>query len=416
MLSYLLEHHRYLNMLGIAVIIAVAYIASTNRKAISWKLVATALAMQFALAFWMLRLPSGIAIVSALAQGVAALYQFAEYGARFVFGSLVDASGPWGFLFAFKVLPIIIFFGALMSILFYLGVVQKFVAGINMLVRPLLGTTGAESTCAVANSFLGQTESPMLIKHYLASMSRSEIFVVMVSGMATISGSILAVFAAMGVPASHMLAASVMAVPASILIAKIMIPGTNSNESEKAVCPTTPQGNLLDALATGTFDGLNLAMNVAAMLIVFIALIAMGDAFVLLLTTHLHHSGSIFAVVPIMNLRELFGYLFAPVAMLLGFVGDQSLVAGQLLGTKMVVNELVAYQDMLTKNLDERSIAILTYALCGFANFSCIGIQIGGIGALCTTQRPTLTQLGVRAVCAATLVNLLSACIAGLLL
>lgn len=414
MLSYILEHHRYLNILGIFVIIAVAYIASTRRKAVSWRLVTTALAMQFGIAFCMLKLPLGVKLVGKLAEGIAALYQFAEHGARFVFGSLVDASGPWGFLFAFKVLPIIIFFGALMSILFYIGFVQKFVAGINMLVRPLLGTSGPESVCAVANSFLGQTEAPMLIKHYLASMSRSEIFVVMVSGMATISGSILAVFAAMGVPAAHMLTASVMAVPASILIAKMMIPGDNAGHEQETVCPTVPQGNLLDALATGTFDGLSLALNVAAMLIVFIALIAMGDKLVLMLTSSLHTY--IAAIIPVIDLRGIFGYLFAPVAMLLGFVGDQSLIAGQLLGTKMVVNELVAYQDMLTKNLDERSIAILTYALCGFANFSCIGIQIGGIGALCGAQRPTLTQLGVRAVFAATLVNLLSACIVGLLL
>lgn len=415
MIEYLVAHHRYLNIVAIAAIIVVGYIFSQNRRAIVWRQILTALGLQFFIAFCMLRISYGAKIVGSIADGVGKLYQVAEYGSRFVFGSLVDASGPWGFLFAFKVLPIIIFFGALMSILFYVGIVQVVVGGLNRLISPLLGTAGAESVCAIANSFLGQTEAPLLIRHYLTHMTRSELFVVMVSGMATISGSILAVFAAMGVPAQHMLTASVMAIPGSILVAKLLLP----QEGKPSELPLHQahegrQGNFFDALAQGTFDGLQLALNVAAMLIVFIALITLADSILLAISTSIVQN--LWTGMPVVTLRTVFGVLFAPVAYGLGFVGIDALAIGQLLGTKVVVNELVAYQQMLTMGLSERTVAIVTYALCGFANFSCIGIQIGGIGALAPQQRPALTQLGLKAVFASTLVNLLSACIAALLI
>ncbi|MCL4379944.1 NupC/NupG family nucleoside CNT transporter [Candidatus Dependentiae bacterium] len=414
MIEYLLAHHRFLNIIAIGAIIMIGYLFSSNRRAIVWRTIFTALGLQILFAFCMLRISYGAQAVAFIARGVSILYQVAEQGSRFVFGSLVDAAGPWGFLFAFKVLPIIIFFGAFMAVLFHLGIVQIIVGAINRLLMPLLGTAGAESVCAIANSFLGQTEAPLLIRHYLGGMSRSELFVVMVSGMATISGSILAVFAAMGVPAEHMLTASIMAIPGSILVAKLLIPQEGPTVSTPSIEAQTGKGNIFDALAQGTIDGLQLALNVAAMLIVFISFITLADTILAAVSNSI--ANTLWSAMPLLSLRTIFGFLFAPVAYGLGFVGVDAFAAGQLLGTKVVINELVAYQQMLTMGLSERAVAILTYALCGFANFSCIGIQIGGIGALAPQQRPALTQLGLRAVFASTLVNLLSACIAALLL
>ncbi len=226
LISYFLEYNRYLNFGGILFILGVAYAFSNNRKAINWRLVVHALTLQTIIAFFVLKTSLGHSIVKTLAEGVGKLYLFAESGIGFVFGNLADAGTPWGFVFAIKVLPIIIFFGALMSALFHLGVVQPIVSIISKIVQPILGTSGAETLCAIANSFLGQTEAPLLVRNYLGSMTKSELLVVMVSGMGTISGAILVVFAAMGVPAEHLLAASVMAIPASIMIAKILYPET----------------------------------------------------------------------------------------------------------------------------------------------------------------------------------------------
>ena len=411
-LNFWLEYNRYLNVLGIIVVLLLCYLFSVKKEKIIWNLVFRALALQFAIGFFVLRTKIGETVVQSLANGIKNLYSYAEYGSKFIFGSLVDASQPWGFIFAFKVLPIIIFFAALTSVLFYWGIVQKLVGLLNFFVEPILKSSGPETLCAVANSFLGQTEAPLLIKNYLANMTKSELFVVMVSGMATISGGILAAFAAMGVPALHMLAASMMAIPASIMIAKILIPAGEKQDQEVIIKDTSKAANFFDALATGTYDGLHLALNVGAALIVFTALLNLTDSFLHWFSSSL----SVFGFSCNFGLKSLLGYLFSPFGYLLGFTGAEANYAGQLLGIKISANELLAYQEMLSLNLPERTVAIMTYALCGFSNFSCIGIQVSGIGAIAHNKRLWLTELGVKAVLASALANLLSAFIAGIIL
>jgi len=421
MLSYLLEYNRYLNIVGIAVVIGLGFLFSRKRSHIKWRLVASALGLQFAIAILVLKVNIGRRIVEAVAVGVSKIYQFADHGSRFIFGNLVDADGAWGFIFAFKILPVIIFFGALTALLFHLRIVQFFVSLAERCIRPLLKTSGAETLCAVANSFLGQTEAPLLVKNYLRSMTKSELFVVMVSGMATISGAILVVFAAMGVPADHMLAASVMAIPASIMMAKILYPETEKTETAGDMNVNfEPQSkNALDAISVGTSDGLRLAVNVAAMLISFIALFALANYIIALFAIKINvllAAGGIGFQLPVMTLDVIFSYIFAPFAYLLGFTGSDATAAGELLGIKVTVNELVAYSKMITLNLSERTKDIITYALCGFSNFSCIGIQIGGIGALVPEKRRWLTELGLFAVLGSSMANLLSALIAAFLI
>lgn len=421
MISYLLEHNRYLNIVGIAVIVGLAVLFSRKRSHINWRLVISALALQFCLAVLVLKINIGHGVIEWIAKGVSKIYQFADHGSRFIFGNLVDVQGPWGFIFAIKILPVIIFFGAFTALLFHLRIIQFFVSLANRGIRPLLRTSGAETLCAIANSFLGQTEAPLLVRNYLRSMTKSEMFVVMVSGMATISGSILVVFAAMGVPADHMLAASVMAIPASIMIAKILYPETGEPETTGAAAVKfeAPSKNIFDAISIGTSDGLHLAVNVAAMLISFIAFFALINYCLGFFTGKINDllsAGGLAFQFPILSLDMIFSYIFSPFAYLLGFTGKDAAAAGELLGIKVTVNELVAYGKMVTMNISERAKDIITYALCGFSNFSCIGIQIGGIGALVPEKRRWLTELGLFAVLGSSLANLLSALMAALLL
>lgn len=421
--GYLLEHNRYLNIAGIIVILAIAALFSHDRLRINLRLVLIALALEFCIAFAVLRTSIGHYIVELIAGGVKKLYEFADYGSGFVFGNLAnDVNTPWGFIFAIKVLPIIIFFGAFMALLFHFGIVQACVAGISVIMRPLLNTSGAETLCAISNSFLGQTEAPLLIKHYLKDMTKSELFVVMVSGMGTISGAILAVFAAMGVPAVHMLAASVMSIPGSILIAKMLLPETHKAQTGTGADVTLERdsNNVFDAVSKGTSDGLYLALNVGAMLVAFLGLLALLNYVIGYSCYQLNYLLAYYDAswrLPELTLNMIFSYVFAPFGVLLGFTGNEALAAGQLLGTKVAVNELVAYGEMVhMSGLSERTINIMTYALCGFSNFSCIGIQVGGIGALVPNKRHWLTELGLYAVLGGALTNLLSAMIAGLLL
>lgn len=410
MLTYLLENNRYLNLVGIVVVLFIALLFSRKRAAIDLRLIARALLVQFLIACAMLKTSVGAMIVGSIAAGVNKIYLFADAGISFIFGSLANVQGPWGFIFAVKILPVIIFFGAITSVLFHFGIVQRCIAAINYVLQPLLKTSGAETLCAIANSFLGQTEAPLLIRNYLRDMTKSEMLVVMVSGMATISGSILVVFAAMGVPAHHLLAASVMSIPSSIMIAKILLPETEKPATGGGVKidvkPTT--GNIFDALSVGTLDGLQLAVNVAAMLIAFLSFLALINYGLSSISTFFHG--------PELTLDMLFGFIFAPFGFFLGFTGTEIMDVGRLLGIKVAVNELIAYQKMLTMNLPERTVDIMTYALCGFSNFSCIGIQIGGIGALAPEKRPWLTELGLYAVLGGALSNILSAMMASLLL
>jgi CNT family concentrative nucleoside transporter len=423
LLTYLLEYNRYFNLIGIVVILGIAAAFSQQRSKINIRLVLHALLLQFVIALVMLKTSFGQAFIGKIAYYVGKMYQFADQGAGFVFGNLVNPQSPWGFIFAVKVLPVIIFFGSVTALLFHWGIIQFIVSGINAVIRPLLGTSGAETLCASANSFLGQTEAPLLVRNYLKNMTKSEMLVVMVSGMATISGSILVVFAAMGVPAQHMLAASVMAIPASIMIAKILLPETvehTKTEGGAEIKLEATTNNALEAIANGTSDGLSLAVNVAAMLIAFLALLAMlnyGLQFGAYKINHvLSYFGFAARLPDELSIELIFAYLFAPFGYLLGFSGNEALAAGQLVGTKVAVNELIAYGQMVKMQLSDRTRDIMTYALCGFSNFSCIGIQIGGIGALVPERRAWLTELGLYAVLGGALANLLSAMMAGLLL
>ncbi len=390
-------------LLGIVVILAVAFAFSSNRKSVSLRLVLSALASHFLLALFILKTNVGQTAVRTMANAFSALYGFSGQGASFVFGELANVARPWGFVFIVQVVSIIIFFGALMSLLFHLGIIQALVKAVSFLIRPILGTSGAETLCAVANSMLGQTEAPLLVRHYLKDMTRSEMLVVMVSGMATLSGALLAVYGSLGVPIVHLLSASVMAIPASILIAKILIPedGKPKTMGGESVELKSESANVLDAISSGTVDGMMLAANVAAMLIAFISLIALVNA--------------LLAWFYLPSLNSFFATIFRPFALLLGVAKQDQAIAGQLLGTKLVINEFVAYTEFVKSALTPRSKVILTYALAGFSNFSCIGIQIGGIGALVPEKRKMLTQLGLVAVLGGTLANFLNAAVAALL-
>lgn len=415
MISYLLEYNRYLNIIGIFVIALIAYACSQNRKAIHPRVAFSALALHFLFAIVMLRTVWGQLIIGKIADSAQLLYVFADKGIEFMFGKLGDASLPWGFVFAFKVLPVIIFVGALTGLLFHWGLIQKLVAGLNMLIRPIIGTSGIETMAAIANSILGQTEAALFIGNYLHVMTRSELFVFMTSGMAAISISVLVMYVMLGIPAVHLLTASIMSIPASIFIAKIILPETEkshvaANENIRFEKKTS---NIFDAVSKGTFDGLKLAVGVAAMLISFLALIAMGDYILISISQILNQIG---IPIPELSFALILSYLFAPFAFLLGLSGQELWDAGKLLGIKVSVNELVAFTNLVKLTFSPRTFIILVYALCGFSNFSCIGIQIGMISALAPEKKPIFTQMGLYTVLASSLANLLSAMIVALLL
>ena len=412
--SYLLEYNRYLNIVGIAVIIGIAYACSRHKKKINHRLVVNALAMQFVIAFLALKTTGGQYFLQTLSDGVGYLYKYASEGVGFLFGGLANgAQTPWGVIFAVQILPMIVFFGAFMALLFHVGIIQRIVGMLGFVVRPVLGTTGAETLCAIANSFLGQTEAPLLIRNYLKNMTKSEILVVMVSGMGTISGSILAIYASMGAPIKSLLTASVMAIPATIMIAKILLPETEKiKEDNGKVVFEKHASNVFDAVSTGTSDGLHLALNVGAMLLSFIALMAMING---ILGGSCAYLNTWFGCnLPLLTLDYIFSKVFYPFAYLLGFTGTDATQVAELLGTKVGINEFVAYYKMVGMHLPERVQALTTYALCGFSNFSCIGIQVGGIGVLVPEKRQWLTELGLTAVLGGALSNLLTAMVAGL--
>ncbi len=415
MVNYFLEYNRYCNILGIGVVLAVASLFSTHRSRINKRLVLSALGLQVCIGYAVLCTQIGSACIVRFADGVGYLYRCAAAGTQFLFGNLATANGPWGHVFALQVLPMIIFFGAFMALLFHFGIVQRVVALLGALVRPVLKTTGAETLCAVANTFLGQTEAPLLIRHYLAKMTDSEILVVMISGMATTSGSILIVYASFGIPMHHLLASSVMAIPAAILIAKILLPETEATQTDVVeVEKKSDKGNVFEALSNGTSDGLFLTLNVAAMLLSFYSLIVLINLMIGGIGVWISYFSG--WDLPALSLNVVFSWLFAPVGYLFGFTGSDALNIGQLIGTKISLNEFFAYRDLAAMNLSERATTIATYALCGFSNFSSIGIQIGGIGALAPSKKGILTRLGLKAVFGGVLANILTALIVGLLL
>jgi CNT family concentrative nucleoside transporter len=402
--EYLTKDNRYLCLIGIGVFLLIAFIFSTKKKKINYIRALAAICMQFLLAFFVLKTAIGFKIFAGIAKGFQVLYSFTDAGIGFLFGNLANASGPWGYVFAVKVVPIVIFFGALMAMLYHLGVIQVLVSMIAFVIRPLLGTSGAETLCVTAKSMMGPTEAPLLIKKHLKSMTDSEMFTVMVSGMAMIAASVMAAYGSMGVPLIHMITASIMSIPGSILIAKIMVPETDVPETAAGNKMDTQKDslNLLDAIAIGTTDGLKLAASVAAMLVAFVSLMAMVDYLLVFFTGF--------------SLNMIFAKLFYFVAALIGVNGADKEAAGTLLGQKLVINEFIAYVNFVKIALAEKSKIVLTYALCGFSNISVIGILIAGIGSMAPTKRAFLTKFGIRALLAGTLVNLINAAIAGLLI
>lgn len=420
MFAYLVEYHRYANIVGIGVVLVLAWLLSVDRTRINKWLVLKALALQVFFGALLVKVPAiEQYVLQPIANGMSGLLGYASTGARFVFGNLVDLRpDAWGCVFAFRVLPLIIFFAVLASILSHYGIIQWVVSGFNKIIRPLLGTSGPETLAATSNIVLSQSESPLLIKQYLASLTESQLFVVMVSGMAHMSAGMCAVYYTMGVPMQHMLIAAVMGIPGSILLAKMVVPDTQEQSTQKdIVVDESRSGNILDAIFQGTSSGTQLAIIVGAMLLVFIALLPLVDTIICWIGALINWPLSFAQVqIPALSLSLIFGWLFAPFAYLMGLEGTELTNVAYLLGTKISINEFVAFSRLSTMQFSERTLALLTYAIGNFAAFASIGMQVAGISALAPSCRTSLTKLGLRALLAASLVGLLSAFIMGLLI
>jgi len=423
-------------VIGILFLLGIAYLLSTHKKAIRWKTIFIGLSLQFILAFGVLRVELVKSFFNVLGGFFTAVLEFTESGSAFLFGNLINVTEPAiGYVFAFQILPTIVFFSALTSILYYLGVVQKIVSGLAWLLTKTLKISGAESLSVAGNIFLGQTEAPLLIKAYLAKMNRSEVMLVMTGGMATVAGGVLASYVGFlgGTDpelrlsfARHLIAASVMAAPGAIIIAKLMVPQTEPIDEKIEVSDTEVGSNALDALSNGTTEGLKLALNVGAMLLVFIAFIAMING---ILTgigdlTGINDWIASNSSYSELSLESILGTIFAPLMYIIGVGSEDLNLMGQLLGIKLVASEFVAYTQLAElKNMAaavhltyDKSVLMATYMLCGFANFASIGIQIGGIGTIAPSQKKTLSELGFKALIAGSLASLLSATIAGMIL
>ena len=409
-------------LIGLTGLLGLAFLLSENRRAVDWRLVGGGVGLQWLLGVLFLAVPGADRLFNGLAKFFVWITDFSAEGARFVFGPLADFSSVegafgvgQGFVFAFQVLPTIVFFSALCSMLYYCGILQRVVFAFAWVTRRFMRLSGAESLAAAAEVFLGQTESPLMIKPYLPSLTRSELFALMTGGMATIAGGVMLSYiailggadqAARESYAKFLLCASFMAAPASLAIAKILVPQTETVDESLHVPTGTIGANFLDALAAGTTEGLKLAANVGAMLIAFIA-------FASLMNAGLH------AIHPAVTLDSLFGWAFAPLAWLIGVENVDIRAVGQLLGKKVVFNEFVAYLDLgklkEAGSLSPKSIYLATFALCGFANFASIGIQLGGTGAMAPNQRPTIAALGLKSVLGGLLATLMNAAVAGAL-
>ena len=409
---------RLISLFGLLVMIALAFAMSADRRKVDRRLVAAGVGLQFLLALLVLKTVPGQVLFGYIGAFFTALLNYVDAGSSFVFG---EAFGEH--FFAFKVLPTIIFFSALMGVLYHLGLVQYAVAAFAWVMQRTLRTSGAESLAAAANIFVGQTEAPLVVRPYVASMTRSELMALMVGGFATIAGGVLAAFVGLGIDAGHLVAASVISAPAALLVAKIMQPEVEASKTLGKVSIEVERTatNVVEAAANSTLDGLRLALNVAAMLIAALGLIALVDGVLGLL-------GQVVGYILGMegmewSLSAALGYLFAPFAWLMGIEAKDCLLAGELLGKKMVANEFVSYVQLSQwiqpdsgVELSQRSVVILTYALCGFANFSSIGIQIGGIGGIAPERRRDLARLGFRAMLGGSLACFMTACVAGILL
>ena len=408
---------RFIGVIGLAAMLGAAYALSVNRKAIRWKTVGWGLGMQFAVALLLLKTEFGRVVIQFCADAVSALLSMSEEGSIFLFGDMGKLGSSYGFIFAFQVLPTIIFISALFALLYYYGVMQWVIRGMAQVMTRLMGTSGAESLNAAASIFMGQTESPLTIRPYLAKLTQSELMTVMTAGFATVSGAILAAYIGTGVSARDVLMAVAMAAPAAIALSKVIVPETETPLTAGTVRLDVEidDANALGAIARGTTDGLYLALNVGAMLIAFLALVGLANALLGWTSGQLAGFGVTFFPE---SLQQILGWFFRPVAWLMGISWKDAEPIGGLLGLRMVTNEIVAYTDLakIREMIDPRSHAIATFALCGFANLGSIGMQIGGIGSLAPDRKGDLARLGVRAMLAATLANFMSACIAGILL
>ncbi len=421
--------------LGMVSLIVIAFLFSSNRRAIDWKIVGIGLAFQLLIAIGVLKvdfIKNGFEFVGGLFVSV---LDFTRAGSKFLFEGLVVDMDTFGFIFAFQVLPTIIFFSALTSVLFYLGIIQKVVKGMAWLLSKALKISGAESLSVAGNIFLGQTEAPLLIKAYLEKMNKSEMLLVMIGGMATVAGAVLAAYigflggedeALRLFYAKHLLAASVMAAPGAIVISKILYPQTEKVNTDVEVSQEKIGSNILDAIANGTTEGLRLAVNVGAMLLVFVAFIAMINGILGWVGDVTTFNSWIADNTPYQNLslELILGYIFSPLMWLIGVAKEDMALMGQLLGIKLAASEFIGYIQLADlKNIAnpthlkyEKSIIMATYMLCGFANFASIGIQIGGIGSLAPGQRKTLSQFGITALIGGTIASLISATIAGMII
>jgi len=407
---------RFTGILGLLTMLGLAYAFSTNRRAIRLKTVAWGLGLQVAFAIFVLKIDLGRTLFQKAGDAVNRLLSYAFAGSQFVFGDLGKQGSHFGFYFAFQVLPTVIFICALFAVLYYLGVMQLIIKAAAWLMIRLMGVSGAESLNVAASIFMGQTEAPQTIRPFLPDLTYSELMTVMTSGMAHVSGSIMAAYIAFGIEPKHLLSAVIMTAPGTLVMAKMLVPETELPKTAGRVVMSEEEAeleknqNLLGAVARGTTDGLHMALNIAAMLISFLALVALFDGIMGGIHAHIAWFPS--------SLEAILGALFAPIAWVIGVPWHDCRLIGNLLGVRMVLNELVAFSMLGPQKavLDPRSFTIATFALCGFANFSSIGIQMGGIGALAPNKRGELARLGIRAMLAGTMANLMSASIAGMLL
>jgi CNT family concentrative nucleoside transporter len=411
---------RWVGLVGILLILATAYLFSTNRRAIRWRTILFGLGLQVLFAFAVLRWPWGQYALQKTADFITNVIGYAGFGARFVFSWLAEDQtflnairkepvGP--VIFAFIVMPIVIFIASLFTILYHLGIMQRVVKGMAILMARTMKTSGSESLASAANVFMGQTEAPIVIAPYIPSMTRSELLALMIGGMATVSGAVLGAYISLGIDARYLLTGSVMAAPASLLIAKLLLPETEESVTAGKVKLAVEKThvNVIDAAASGAGQGAILVINILAMLIAFIALISMLDGALGWVGARLGY--------PDLTLKWVFGQLFRWVALVMGVPARDSVAVGELFGTKIVLNEFVAYLDLakVQATISEKSRLIATFALCGFANFSSIGIQIGGIGGLAPTRKQDLARLGMRALLGGTLATFMTAAVAGII-
>ncbi|MEL7306974.1 MAG: NupC/NupG family nucleoside CNT transporter [Pseudomonadota bacterium] len=401
----------FMSLVGIVVLLGIAFAASTNRKAINLRTVGIAFLLQVLIGGFVLFFEVGKNVLASMSRGVSSVIGYANDGISFLFGSLASQD-TLGFIFAIQVLPVIVFFSALVAVLYHIGVMDWIIKILGGGLQKLLKTSRPESLSATANIFVGQTEAPLIVKPFIASMTKSELFAVMVGGLATVAGSVMAGYVTIGVELKYLIAASFMAAPGGFLMAKMIVPETETPKEDLADLDVQEEKpvNVIDAAASGAANGMQLALNVGAMLLAFVALIALLNGLLGGIGGWFDH--------PTLTLQEILGYVFAPVAWLLGVPWSEAVIAGRFIGQKVVVNEFVAYLDFINyrDTLSAHTQAIVTFALCGFANLSSIAILLGGLGGMAPSRRKDIARLGLRAVLAGSMANLMSAAIAGFFL